>query len=251
MDREPAPAPTAADVRRAAMNLLARREYARAELSRRLVAREWPEDLVSAVLDDLVAENLDFFGGIYGVKGQRFRERAGYVLSMAGLQGHDREPAKNLSGGWRQRLALGCAIMHEPEMLFLVDDALVGIEAAPLTASPPLWPSSNTTRVDATFSARRNRVATSSIEGNMAKSSGRSAYTVTNRTTRESAILNVKNTSSTNAGSGSTIIASNMRMSSGAPMPRAPALRNTPMTSSISLLLHRCACGRKSPLIPV
>jgi regulatory protein len=58
MDREPAPAPTAADVRRAAMNLLARREYARAELSRRLVAREWPEDLVSAVLDDLVAENL-------------------------------------------------------------------------------------------------------------------------------------------------------------------------------------------------
>ncbi len=58
MDREPAPEPTAGDVRRAAMNLLARREYARAELSRRLVGRDLPAELVAAVLDELVAENL-------------------------------------------------------------------------------------------------------------------------------------------------------------------------------------------------
>jgi ABC-2 type transport system ATP-binding protein len=77
--------------------------------------------------DLTVAENLDFFGGIYGVKGQWFRERAKYVIQMAGLQGHNRDLAKNLSGGWRQRLALGCAIMHEPEMLFL-DEPTAGVD---------------------------------------------------------------------------------------------------------------------------
>jgi ABC-2 type transport system ATP-binding protein len=77
--------------------------------------------------DLTVAENLGFFGGIYGVKGQRFRERARYVLDMAGLQGRDRELAKNLSGGWRQRLSLGCAILHEPEMLFL-DEPTAGVD---------------------------------------------------------------------------------------------------------------------------
>jgi ABC-2 type transport system ATP-binding protein len=77
--------------------------------------------------DLTVAENLDFFGGIYGVQGQRFQERKGYVLAMAGLQGRERELAKNLSGGWRQRLALGCAILHEPEMLFL-DEPTAGVD---------------------------------------------------------------------------------------------------------------------------
>jgi ABC-2 type transport system ATP-binding protein len=77
--------------------------------------------------DLTVAENLDFFGGIYGVKGQRFQERKQYVLTMAGLQGREGELAKNLSGGWRQRLALGCAILHEPEMLFL-DEPTAGVD---------------------------------------------------------------------------------------------------------------------------
>jgi len=77
--------------------------------------------------DLTVAENLDFFGGIYGVKGQPFQERARYVIGMAGLQGHDHELTKNLSGGWRQRLALGCAILHEPEMLFL-DEPTAGVD---------------------------------------------------------------------------------------------------------------------------
>jgi ABC-2 type transport system ATP-binding protein len=77
--------------------------------------------------DLTVAENLGFFGGIYGVKGVRFQERERYVLKMAGLQGRERELAKNLSGGWRQRLALGCAILHEPEMLFL-DEPTAGVD---------------------------------------------------------------------------------------------------------------------------
>jgi ABC-2 type transport system ATP-binding protein len=77
--------------------------------------------------DLTVAENLGFFGGIYGVRGQRFRERAGYVLDMAGLQERKNELARNLSGGWRQRLALGCAILHEPEMLFL-DEPTAGVD---------------------------------------------------------------------------------------------------------------------------
>jgi ABC-2 type transport system ATP-binding protein len=77
--------------------------------------------------DLTVAENLAFFGGIYGVKGQRFNERAHYVLEMAGLHGRERERAKNLSGGWRQRLALGCAILHEPDVLFL-DEPTAGVD---------------------------------------------------------------------------------------------------------------------------
>jgi ABC-2 type transport system ATP-binding protein len=77
--------------------------------------------------DLTVIENLEFFGGMYGVRGQRFQERKNAVLDMAGLQGREQELAKNLSGGWRQRLALGCAILHEPEMLFL-DEPTAGVD---------------------------------------------------------------------------------------------------------------------------
>jgi ABC-2 type transport system ATP-binding protein len=73
--------------------------------------------------DLTVAENLAFFGGIYGVRGKRFSQRAQYVLDMAGLS----ERAKNLAGGWRQRLALGCAILHEPDVLFL-DEPTAGVD---------------------------------------------------------------------------------------------------------------------------
>jgi ABC-2 type transport system ATP-binding protein len=77
--------------------------------------------------DLTVAENLRFFGGTYGVRGGRLQERRAYALEMAGLQGRERELAKNLSGGWRQRLALGCAILHEPEVLFL-DEPTAGVD---------------------------------------------------------------------------------------------------------------------------
>ncbi|MCB9422477.1 MAG: ABC transporter ATP-binding protein [Ardenticatenaceae bacterium] len=77
--------------------------------------------------DLTVAENLNFFGGTYGVRNQRLRERKDAILTMAGLNGRERELTKNLSGGWRQQLALGCAILHEPEMLFL-DEPTAGVD---------------------------------------------------------------------------------------------------------------------------
>jgi len=77
--------------------------------------------------DLTVAENLNFFGGVYGVRGRQLAARKAYALSMAGLRGRERELARNLSGGWRQRLALGCAILHEPEMLFL-DEPTAGVD---------------------------------------------------------------------------------------------------------------------------
>jgi len=77
--------------------------------------------------DLTVAENLNFFGGAYDVRGERLATQKEAILKMAGLQGRERELAKNLSGGWRQRLALGCALLHEPEMLFL-DEPTAGVD---------------------------------------------------------------------------------------------------------------------------
>ena len=77
--------------------------------------------------DLTVAENLNFFGGAYGVRGEKLLERKEAILQMAGLLGRERELAKNLAGGWRQRLALGCALLHEPEMLFL-DEPTAGVD---------------------------------------------------------------------------------------------------------------------------
>lgn len=77
--------------------------------------------------DLTVEENLNFYGGTYGVRGERLRHRKRYILNMAGLEGRERERTKNLSGGWKQRLALGTAIIHEPEMLFL-DEPTAGVD---------------------------------------------------------------------------------------------------------------------------
>jgi len=77
--------------------------------------------------DLTVAENLDFYGRTYGVRGQRLEERKRFVIQMAGLVGRERELTHNLSGGWKQRLALGAAILHEPEMLFL-DEPTAGVD---------------------------------------------------------------------------------------------------------------------------
>jgi ABC-2 type transport system ATP-binding protein len=77
--------------------------------------------------DLTVGENLDFYGRTYGVRGQRLRERKNFVVHMAGLEGRERELTRNLSGGWKQRLALGAAILHEPAMLFL-DEPTAGVD---------------------------------------------------------------------------------------------------------------------------
>jgi len=77
--------------------------------------------------DLTVVENLNFFGGTYGVRGRQMDSRRQEILEMAGLLGREKELTKNLSGGWRQRLALGCAILHEPELLFL-DEPTAGVD---------------------------------------------------------------------------------------------------------------------------
>jgi ABC-2 type transport system ATP-binding protein len=77
--------------------------------------------------DMTVDENLRFYAGIYGVEGERYEVRRAYVLDMAGLVGREHELAGNLSVGWKQRLALGCATVHEPEMLFL-DEPTSGVD---------------------------------------------------------------------------------------------------------------------------
>jgi ABC-2 type transport system ATP-binding protein len=77
--------------------------------------------------DLTVEENLNFYGGVYGVRGQTLKQRKQTILKMAGLVGRERELTRNLSGGWKQRLALGAAIIHEPEALFL-DEPTAGVD---------------------------------------------------------------------------------------------------------------------------
>lgn len=77
--------------------------------------------------DLTVEENLNFFGRAYGVTGKNLSIRKSEILDMAGLIGREKERTKNLSGGWRQRLALGCAIMHHPDLLFL-DEPTAGVD---------------------------------------------------------------------------------------------------------------------------
>jgi ABC-2 type transport system ATP-binding protein len=74
-----------------------------------------------------VVENLDFYGRTYGVRGRKLAERKRFVLEMAGLSGRERELTGNLSGGWKQRLALGAAILHQPRILFL-DEPTAGVD---------------------------------------------------------------------------------------------------------------------------
>ena len=74
-----------------------------------------------------VDQNIQFFGGIYGLSGERFAARRKFVLDMAGLQGRETTLTRDLPGGWRQRLALGCAILHEPPIVFL-DEPTGGVD---------------------------------------------------------------------------------------------------------------------------
>jgi ABC-2 type transport system ATP-binding protein len=74
-----------------------------------------------------VDQNIRFWGGIYGLTGSRIEARREFVIEMAGLRGRETTLARDLSGGWRQRLALGCAILHEPPILFL-DEPTGGVD---------------------------------------------------------------------------------------------------------------------------
>ena len=74
-----------------------------------------------------VDQNIRFFGGIYGLSGERLETRRRFALDMAGLDGKENTLTRELAGGWRQRLALGCAILHEPKIVFL-DEPTGGVD---------------------------------------------------------------------------------------------------------------------------
>jgi ABC-2 type transport system ATP-binding protein len=81
-----------------------------------------------SLYEDLtVEENIAFYGGIYRIPAPRLKERAEWVIRMAGLTERRHSKAGELSGGWRQRLALGCAILHEPAIVFL-DEPTSGVD---------------------------------------------------------------------------------------------------------------------------
>lgn len=81
-----------------------------------------------SLYEDLtVEENLAFFGGVYGLPEGRLRERAAWAIEMAGLKGREQSLTRELAGGWKQRLALGCAVLHEPRIVFL-DEPTGGVD---------------------------------------------------------------------------------------------------------------------------
>jgi ABC-2 type transport system ATP-binding protein len=81
-----------------------------------------------SLYDDLsVEENIDFFSGIYRVPRALRAERKDHALRMAGLEERRGALTRTLSGGWKQRLALGCAILHRPPVLFL-DEPTSGVD---------------------------------------------------------------------------------------------------------------------------
>lgn len=74
-----------------------------------------------------VDQNIRFYAGLYGLAGERFKRRRAFALEMGGLVGRENQRASSLAGGWRQRLALGCALLHEPPIVFL-DEPTGGVD---------------------------------------------------------------------------------------------------------------------------
>ena len=81
----------------------------------------------SLYADLTVLENLRFYAGMYGVPAAELRGRIDWALEMAGLRGRESSLTGTLAGGWKQRLALGCAVLHRPPILFL-DEPTSGVD---------------------------------------------------------------------------------------------------------------------------
>ena len=100
------------------------------------IARE-PEQLKRSIgymtqrfslYDDLtIGQNLRFFGGVYGLRGAAFDARRAWAIEIAGLHGKEGLMTGSLPGGWKQRLALACALLHEPKVVFL-DEPTGGVD---------------------------------------------------------------------------------------------------------------------------
>jgi ABC-2 type transport system ATP-binding protein len=81
-----------------------------------------------SLYEDLsVRQNLRFFGGVYGLRGAAYRDREAWAVEMAALSGKEDLLTGSLPGGWKQRLALACAVMHRPRVIFL-DEPTSGVD---------------------------------------------------------------------------------------------------------------------------
>ena len=81
-----------------------------------------------SLYEDLTAlQNIRFFGGVYGLRGAEAREREQWAIEMTGLRGQEDRLTRELPGGWRQKLALACAILHRPRIVFL-DEPTSGVD---------------------------------------------------------------------------------------------------------------------------
>jgi ABC-2 type transport system ATP-binding protein len=113
-------APTAGNGRVAGFDIMRQSEKIKARIGYMSQKFSLYEDLT-------VEENIVFYGDIYGVPPGRLRERKAWVLEMANLADRRRSLTRELAMGWKQRLALGCAMVHEPEVLFL-DEPIAGVD---------------------------------------------------------------------------------------------------------------------------
>jgi ABC-2 type transport system ATP-binding protein len=112
-----------------------------------------------SLYDDLsIRENLQFVAGVYGVPERECEEKIRWVLAFAGLEGRDHQVTGSLPGGWKQRVAFGAAIMHEPSVLFL-DEPTSGVDPLARRAFWRLMPARRASRSKTCSSPSSNRRA--------------------------------------------------------------------------------------------